>query len=383
MLRSAIRYRFDLEEYQYTFSGDIDEVWLHREWSQLGGRFRLGEYARFKDSRIGTDALLRMTQIKDYINRPWRIELTLSNAPTRTDLRDEIRRLSAQATRTGRSRMRVATVPQGIQTRFRFIAGPVDYTEVVPEITSTGRSVYDPESESFIMEETITIHGGYLIQHKAVLTDVTQMHLINGNTSTAQDRDQYTIEDATITLSGVDDSVLYLYAKEKIDHSGGWFEVVDSKHEYRDGEYIWLYLGEFSTYDWDKRTFKRRWHWLTLPDNNVTMSMQLDNVAVDVVDLLNGFDQSLADHASEISIITNAYNTAVARVNDLTTLLVNRLVSAINDFNAAQTAGGKDGNTIDFDTCIDDGTGLGTQGSVEHCKTFPNKTTVTRNWVTL
>lgn len=364
MLRAAIRYRFSQEEYLYTFSGDIDEIWLHREWESLSARFRVGEYVRFRDSRIGTNALLRMTAIKDYINRPWKIELTLSNAPVRTDLLNEIRRISAQSTRAGRQRIRVATVPQGVQMHFRFIAGLNDYTEVVPTITYSGQMEHDEDAQMDEWVESVTIQGGYL-QHRVVRTDVTRLRLIGRNTS---ESDIYTIhqgEPQEVPIGvGQEDITLYLYAKVKPDHTGT-YTIQSAKHNYREGEDIWLYMGELSPVRDGQRTFERRWRWLHLGDNRVTISVHIGDEVMDMADLLSDFDSSIAGHSTAISTITSVVNNTVARTNDITNLITNRLVAAINSFNTAQ---GDSGNKIDLNFCIDDSQ----QGEPQRCKTFPD-----------
>lgn len=380
MLRAAIRYRFPREEYLYTFSGDIDEVWLHREWSRLGARFALGEYARFRDSRIGTDMLLRMTAIKDYINRPWRIELTLSNAPMQVDFSDRMRRVSSNAIRAGRPRLRQVPIPQGIQTRFRFITGQNDYTEVVPSITYSGENVYDEDAQMMEWVESLTVQGG-LLQHKAMLTDARLMRLIGGSTTT--DNDLYLINSGNEQEIPIgahsENETLYLYAKVKTDHTGGTYSVQSEKKPYRDGAWLWLYMGELSPVQDRQRIFTRHWRWLEIASNTITLTATVGGVDIDVSELLNNFDTDISDnsaaiagHTTKIATITGVLNSAVARANDLTTLLTTRLTDALNNFNAAQSAEG--GNTIDVDFCIDDGTGR--QGE-EHCKTFPDISQIT------
>ena len=81
MFRSAVRYMFDNEEMQFSFTGELDGLWAKQDWVNIGGKIRLGGYIRFYDEHFQQDGVLvRITGIKDYINNPHSPELTLSNS---------------------------------------------------------------------------------------------------------------------------------------------------------------------------------------------------------------------------------------------------------------------------------------------------------------
>lgn len=81
MFRAAVRYMFDNEEMQFSFTGELDGLWAKKDWVNIGGRIRLGGYIRFSDEHFQQDGVLvRITGIKDYINNPHSPELTLSNS---------------------------------------------------------------------------------------------------------------------------------------------------------------------------------------------------------------------------------------------------------------------------------------------------------------
>ena len=80
MFREAVRYMFDNEEAQFSFTGELDGQWSKRDWVNIGGRIKLGGYIKFSDENFQKEGVLvRITGIKDYINNPHSPELTLSN----------------------------------------------------------------------------------------------------------------------------------------------------------------------------------------------------------------------------------------------------------------------------------------------------------------
>lgn len=81
MFKTAVKYMFDHEEYEFTFAGELDDIWAKKDWLNIGGRIKLGGYILFSDDRFQKDGVLvRITGIKDYINNPHSPEIELSNS---------------------------------------------------------------------------------------------------------------------------------------------------------------------------------------------------------------------------------------------------------------------------------------------------------------
>lgn len=81
MFRQAVKYLFDTEEARFSFTGTLDGLWSKKDWTNIGGKIRLGAYVRFHDDRFQQEGVLvRITGVKRYINNPQSPELTLSNA---------------------------------------------------------------------------------------------------------------------------------------------------------------------------------------------------------------------------------------------------------------------------------------------------------------
>lgn len=81
MMRQAIRYLYDNEEENFSFTGTLDGIWAKKDWINIGGKILLGGYVLFTDARFQKEgALIRIIGIKDYINSPHSPELELSNS---------------------------------------------------------------------------------------------------------------------------------------------------------------------------------------------------------------------------------------------------------------------------------------------------------------
>ena len=80
MFRAAVKCLFDNEDLKFTFTGELDGIWSKKDWVNIGGRIKLGGYIQFSDDQFQKDGVLvRITGIKDYINKPHSPVIELSN----------------------------------------------------------------------------------------------------------------------------------------------------------------------------------------------------------------------------------------------------------------------------------------------------------------
>ena len=101
MMREAVKYLFDNEEQKYTFTGTLDGIWAKKDWTNIGGKIRLGGYIEFTDAQFQKDGVLvRITGIKDYINKPYSPEIEISNDAVGSSFSSQIKTLEAQAVTT-------------------------------------------------------------------------------------------------------------------------------------------------------------------------------------------------------------------------------------------------------------------------------------------
>lgn len=82
MFRDAVRYFYEHEEVEFSFSGTLDGIWSKKKWLEIGGRILPGAYTRFSDIQFQPNGIdIRITAVKDYINKPYSPEIELSNTP--------------------------------------------------------------------------------------------------------------------------------------------------------------------------------------------------------------------------------------------------------------------------------------------------------------
>lgn len=97
MFRAAVRHLFDAEEQKYSFTGELDGLWAKKDWENIGGRLRLGSYILFRDENFQQDGVLvRITGIKDYINKPHSPTIELSNQTVGDSVSSELKTLRSE-----------------------------------------------------------------------------------------------------------------------------------------------------------------------------------------------------------------------------------------------------------------------------------------------
>lgn len=97
MFREAVKYLFDNEDTKLTFTGELDGIWAKKDWLNIGGRIVLGGFIRFTDPRFQADpVLVRITGIKDYINKPYSPVIELSNTTVSGSVSSTLKELQSQ-----------------------------------------------------------------------------------------------------------------------------------------------------------------------------------------------------------------------------------------------------------------------------------------------
>lgn len=97
MFREAVRCLYEREERQFTFIGELDGIWAKKNWLAIGAKLVSGGYVDFSDPQFQPDGILiRITGVRDYINRPHSPELELSNTSVGGFLSDELGKLESE-----------------------------------------------------------------------------------------------------------------------------------------------------------------------------------------------------------------------------------------------------------------------------------------------
>lgn len=97
MFREAVTYFASNEDAKFIFHGELDGVWSRDKWLEIGGKIVPGGYVLFSDPQFQPEGIpIRITGIKDYINKPHKPEITLSNAPISASFSSDLGKLEAE-----------------------------------------------------------------------------------------------------------------------------------------------------------------------------------------------------------------------------------------------------------------------------------------------
>jgi hypothetical protein len=94
MFREAVKYMYENEEQKFTFTGELDGIWVKKNWPSIGGKIRSGGYVLFSDNQFQPDGvLIRIVGIKDFINNPYSPKIELSNDVAGTSITSDLRKI--------------------------------------------------------------------------------------------------------------------------------------------------------------------------------------------------------------------------------------------------------------------------------------------------
>lgn len=94
MFKYAVKHMYANEDAQYTITGTLDEIYAKRNWVNIEGRLQLGNYISFSDKSFQAEPLLiRITGIKEFVNKPHSPVIEFSNQNIGSSLVGTIKRV--------------------------------------------------------------------------------------------------------------------------------------------------------------------------------------------------------------------------------------------------------------------------------------------------
>ncbi|SEF85908.1 NHL repeat-containing protein [Parabacteroides chinchillae] len=292
MFREAVQYMFENEEENFTFTGELDSMWSKKKWLEIGGKLQPGGYVLFSDKQFQPNGLLiRITGIKDYINKPHSPELELSNTPVAgfvsselgkidgNEVKDEGRHNDALSFTKRRWRDAVEGLsmlenaisgfsasinPITIQTmamligdeslQFRFVNNKTSPTEIYPNF------VYNQQTKVFTVPATI-------LQHMTL--GISKM-------SSSHTASEYKYWNMSAYTSPVLDDTTAMYLYSKCSKSGTTGTFLLSKTPYKmdpgDGYYYFLTGALSSEYE-AERSFVTVYGFTEILPGRITVGM--------------------------------------------------------------------------------------------------------------
>lgn len=97
LLDETLRLLADAEKPRYSFTGTLDEIYAAKNWATISDRLNLGNLVSFSDSQFLIDPLLiRITSVKEFVNRPKAPVLELANNITGKSFNDTMSALRSE-----------------------------------------------------------------------------------------------------------------------------------------------------------------------------------------------------------------------------------------------------------------------------------------------
>ncbi len=97
MFKEACRYKYENEDQKFTFTGEVQALWLKRNWLTYGGKLIVGGYVHFTDDQFakeGTD--IRIIGVKDYLFNPYAPTLTISSDVSGSSISSQLNKIESQ-----------------------------------------------------------------------------------------------------------------------------------------------------------------------------------------------------------------------------------------------------------------------------------------------
>jgi len=108
VLNAAVKYLYENESQKYTYTGTLDEIYAKRNWLTIGGFLNCGYFVSLQDDQfLNIPVVIRITAVKEFINKPKQPEITLSNEVTGETLGTVLKTIPTQIQATDRKDLEV------------------------------------------------------------------------------------------------------------------------------------------------------------------------------------------------------------------------------------------------------------------------------------
>jgi hypothetical protein len=97
MFKEGVKYLYEHEDQKFTFTGTLQGLYAKRNWSNIGGRLKVGSYIHFSDEQFAKDGIdIRITGVKDFLNTPHSPTLELSNSVSGKSVSSQLQKVDNQ-----------------------------------------------------------------------------------------------------------------------------------------------------------------------------------------------------------------------------------------------------------------------------------------------
>lgn len=94
LLEEAVKYFYENENPKFTYNATLSQIYAKQKWNEIGGYLNIGYFVKFSDPQYLAEPVdIRITAVKNYVNRPYSPEITLSNSVKGKSFNTKIREL--------------------------------------------------------------------------------------------------------------------------------------------------------------------------------------------------------------------------------------------------------------------------------------------------
>ncbi len=311
MFRAAVKHLFDNEQMKYTFTGELDGIWAKKDWINIGGRIRLGGFIRFTNEQFEQEGVLvRITNIKDYINNPHSPKIELSNETVSGSVYSTLKQLESTEVIIDENHR---SAIQFTKRRFRDAKETIEMIEAALSDNFTSRInpiavetmsllVGDERLQyQFVAQPGSTEAVPHNIEWKEATKQLhapagTIQHLTLGIDSIrpSHEPNEYLywnvadFESASLT-DGTVRYYLYIRAPKQFNGTAGnaVFRLESVAHKLEEGSYYWLLVGVLNTEYDRERSFATLYGFTEILPGRITADRLLASDGQSYFDMLN------------------------------------------------------------------------------------------------
>lgn len=311
MFRAAVKYLFDNEQQKFTFKGELDGLWAKKDWINIGGKIRLGGFIRFSNEQFEREGVLvRITNIKDYVNNPHSPKIELSNETVSGSVSSTLKELKSSEVIIDENH-RAAL--QFTKRRFR------DAQETIEMIEAALSDNFTNRINPIAVETMSLLVGDERLQYQFV-TQPGNTEAVPHNVEWSKDTKQLiapagTIQHLTLGIDSIrpshepneylywnvaafesaslaDGSVkyyLYIRADKQFggDAGSAEFRLETTAHNLEEGNYYWLLVGVLNTEYDGERSFATLYGFTEILPGRITADRLLASDGHSYFDMLN------------------------------------------------------------------------------------------------
>ena len=307
MFREAVRVLYEKGDNQFSFTGELDSNWSKKRWLEIGGKILPGSYILFSDTQYQPEGIsIRITGVKDYINKPHSPKIELSNVPVASGKSSQLGKIDANEVVTDnqykdalnftRRRYRDA-----IETLKMLEKAFLNFsTSIDPIAVHTMQLLVGDESLQFRFVKSKT--NPVTVAHNITYNNQTKIltapagilqHMTMGikNISSSHKTNEYKFWDMALYNSpplADPDKSYYLYAKVSKTNGTGSFTLSESaiKIEGEDG-YYHLLVGVLNSEFEDERSFVELYGFTEITPGRVTTDRVVSADGQNFIDFVN------------------------------------------------------------------------------------------------